>query len=140
MLYKDVHDSYSLFGHVLKLIGYSGFLKGIYIATVREPYMVLKHTEHQLSEHKRKIEESEKNFKLLAYQDDLTGLPNRRRFKEVLTEKIGTGNPSEFALLLIDLDRFKHVNDTMGHTIGDSLLLEISTRLSRFSNGKATVA
>jgi len=67
-----------------------------------------------------------------AYHDSLTGLPNRRRFEQALsdwladTEQVGqTG-----AVMILDLDGFKAVNDSMGHAAGDTLLQQISARLS----------
>lgn len=63
----------------------------------------------------------------MAYTDALTELPNRARFQETLDSMTRTGRP--FALALIDLDRFKEINDSFGHNIGDQLLKEIGTRL-----------
>jgi diguanylate cyclase (GGDEF)-like protein len=66
-----------------------------------------------------------------ATTDDLTGLANRERFTAVIQEKIAeardTGGP--FAVMLLDLDRFKEVNDTLGHHYGDVLLRDLSPRL-----------
>ena len=67
----------------------------------------------------------------LAYDDELTGLPNRRYFMErlwILLNDYRRGSLRP-ALLLLDLDRFKVVNDTMGHPAGDQLLKEVATRL-----------
>lgn len=67
----------------------------------------------------------------LAHHDPLTGLPNRRHFMESLTamlaEKIVSGG--RFALLLLDLDGFKEVNDALGHPVGDDLLVMVADRL-----------
>lgn len=67
----------------------------------------------------------------MAYYDSLTNLPNRlhlnERLKEVITESEQKGQL--FAVLFIDLDRFKFVNDTMGHDVGDLLLKEVAKRL-----------
>ncbi|HEU0283423.1 MAG TPA: EAL domain-containing protein [Gallionella sp.] len=67
----------------------------------------------------------------LAYTDLVTGLPNRIRFRELVQQAILTGKRKQrpVALLLMDLDRFKEVNDTLGHSRGDSLLLQVSARL-----------
>jgi len=70
-------------------------------------------------------------YKYLAYHDPLTGLKNRIRFKKDLKQMlIKTHKKNQkFALILIDLDRFKYVNDTLGHSIGDCLLKKVSNRL-----------
>jgi diguanylate cyclase (GGDEF)-like protein len=67
----------------------------------------------------------------LAYYDSLTGLPNRRMFSELLSRSISHARRHEnhLAVLFIDLDRFKTINDTLGHEAGDSLLNEIAKRL-----------
>ncbi len=64
--------------------------------------------------------------------DTLTGLPNRRMFRERLEQEIKKSNRSStpIALMFIDLDHFKEVNDTLGHDIGDILLIEASRRIS----------
>lgn len=63
----------------------------------------------------------------LAYNDPLTGLPNRRSFWEAKVKYFDRGVP--FELLLVDLDRFKAVNDTYGHAVGDALLIEVGKRI-----------
>lgn len=68
----------------------------------------------------------------LAYHDPLTGLSNRRALSERLLTDHRSGVPS--TLLLIDLDRFKAVNDTFGHFTGDQLLVAVADRLRRFSD------
>ena len=67
-----------------------------------------------------------------AYNDPLTGLPNRARFGEALAEAIAAGRP--FSVLFMDLDLFKHVNDSLGHAAGDRLLQEVSARFERSRN------
>jgi diguanylate cyclase (GGDEF)-like protein/PAS domain S-box-containing protein len=77
------------------------------------------------------IKETEKKLEQLAYNDTLTNLPNRAMLNVLLDMKIGDANRDgrKIALLFIDLDRFKYVNDTLGHSMGDLLLQEISRRL-----------
>ena len=64
----------------------------------------------------------------LADSDELTGLPNRRKFEKDFTELLAAGNPG--FLLFIDLNDFKSINDTQGHTVGDELLKKIGRHLS----------
>lgn len=73
----------------------------------------------------------EENLIYLAYHDALTGLKNRKAFYEQLQEAIYHAKRygTEIALIYIDIDKFKKVNDTLGHEIGDVLLLEIRDRL-----------
>jgi diguanylate cyclase (GGDEF)-like protein len=65
-----------------------------------------------------------------AYKDGLTGIANRRAFIEHLEQRLAMNALADTELLLIDLDGFKGVNDTMGHEAGDALLAEVGRRLS----------
>ncbi len=75
--------------------------------------------------------QSEERLKDLAHHDQLTGLPNRQLFNDRLTHAIiqSARSKTKLALLFIDLDRFKGVNDTYGHDVGDKLLIEIAERI-----------
>jgi len=64
----------------------------------------------------------------LAYSDTLTGLPNRTRLRDRIRERIA-GTSGNGAFLFLDIDRFKDVNDTLGHAVGDRLLVEIARRI-----------
>ncbi len=72
----------------------------------------------------------------IAYHDTLSGLPNRLKFREVLEQKINTvsASDSKLAILFLDLDDFKRVNDTLGHDAGDALLVAFAERLKRCVN------
>ncbi len=77
-----------------------------------------------------------------AYHDALTGLGNRLSMQEVLTELLSRTNmrATTFTLLTIDLDRFKEVNDTLGHQVGDAVLAEVAARLRRLIRSHDTLA
>ena len=78
----------------------------------------------------------------LATHDSLTGLPNRLMFSQLLNHAIQSAKryQRQFAVLFIDLDRFKIINDTMGHDAGDQLLQEIAIRLKRMLRAADIVA
>lgn len=88
----------------------------------------------------RKINES--RIKYLAYYDALTGLPNRTLFIDRLEQEIKKAhrNQTHLSLMFIDLDRFKEINDTLGHDVGDQLLVEAAKRLSVCVRDSDTVA
>ena len=93
----------------------------------------LKRANRQLEGEVAERRQAESKLNYLAYHDPLTGLPNRRRYIERLAESIGEAQRrnQRLAVLFIDLDQFKQVNDSLGHTIGDELLVAVATRLSR---------
>lgn len=87
--------------------------------------------------------EAEKKLKHTASHDSLTGLPNRAVFLDLLNHAIACHKRKpdlDFAILFLDLDRFKVVNDSLGHHAGDTLLKLIACELSAIVRGKDTVA
>ena len=78
----------------------------------------------------------------LAFHDGLTGLPNRSMFSRLLTERIGEASRyrRKLAVAFLDLDRFKLLNDTLGHEAGDQLLQQYAVRLKACVRDSATVA
>ena len=75
--------------------------------------------------------EAEERIRHLAYYDSLTNLPNREYFKEHLERALDRCSRSEqlVVILFLDLDDFKRINDSLGHTVGDRLLEEVAERL-----------
>jgi diguanylate cyclase (GGDEF)-like protein len=89
-----------------------------------------------------KEKETEATIRHLAFHDPLTNLPNRvllqERLGQALTHTARYGNTGAF--MMLDLDRFKDINDTLGHSVGDMLLQEVSSRLMGVLRKSDTVA
>jgi diguanylate cyclase (GGDEF)-like protein/PAS domain S-box-containing protein len=85
---------------------------------------------------------ADQRIEALTFTDALTGLPNRRRlaarFAEVAADARASGQP--FALLVVDLDRFRQINDSLGHDIGDRVLLEVGQRMQGCLRGHDLLA
>jgi diguanylate cyclase (GGDEF)-like protein len=77
------------------------------------------------------LQTSEEKYRILAHRDPLTGLPNRALFAELLTYSIMQAESSNtsFALLVLDLDDFAKINESLGHKVGDQVLIAASRRL-----------
>lgn len=86
-------------------------------------------------------ERIEKQMAYLAEHDSLTGLVNRNALKRQLTEWLESTSPhKKAALLFIDLDRFKEVNDALGHTVGDELLRRVARRINKLAPSSSILA
>ena len=85
---------------------------------------------------------AEQRVQFLAYYDALTGLPNRTLLQDRLAKAVASAHrrKDKVALLFLDLDRFKRVNDSLGHSVGDLLLQEVAERLKTFGRELDTVA
>jgi diguanylate cyclase (GGDEF)-like protein/PAS domain S-box-containing protein len=85
---------------------------------------------------------AEEQIEFLAYYDALTGLPNRTLFRDRLGKALASARRrgEKVALLFLDLDRFKTINDSLGHSVGDLLLKEVAERLKKWAREQDTVA
>ncbi|MFL6661655.1 MAG: diguanylate cyclase domain-containing protein, partial [Rhizobacter sp.] len=97
--------------------------------------------ESELRESKAKLVLAER-AEFLSYHDALTGLPNRRLFNKLLDQAISQSRryKRQLAVLFLDLDRFKQINDTLGHEAGDTLLQQAAERLKACLRDSDTVA
>lgn len=102
----------------------------------------LKHYVAELERSSSALRESRERFKHAAYHDSLTGLANRNQIIDMLRPMIELYAESDdyrYAVLFLDLDRFKTVNDSLGHSIGDMLIVEVAERLKKVTGQLGTV-
>jgi diguanylate cyclase (GGDEF)-like protein len=85
------------------------------------------------------VDRHDRDIRRIAYGDSLTGLPNRLAFRELLDAELNQrkGNGEGLALLFVDLDDFKRINDTLGHDAGDEVLAQFATRIRLCVEGSA---
>ena len=102
----------------------------------------LKHYIGELEQTSRALKESRERYRHAAYHDPLTGLPNRNHFVDLIERLIKEaryGTSVQFALLCLDLRRFKNVNDSLGNAAGDHLISQVASRLSGIAANGVTV-
>jgi diguanylate cyclase (GGDEF)-like protein len=110
ILYVQVTNTANLLGHVYKVLAYYFLYRAIFSEAVQQPF---------------------RQMKQMLTHDDLTGLPNRVAFNERLSLALAWSQHSAApcAVILLDLDQFKNVNDTLGHELGDLLLVSVAGRI-----------
>lgn len=85
------------------------------------------------------VKKYEEQLKQLAYWDYLTGLPNRTAFYENVKQYLEHGLDTRMALMFIDIDNFKYINDTLGHISGDKLISRIGERFLQLTNSNRSI-
>jgi len=109
VVYVQVSSTASLLGHTYKGFAYYFLYRAIYAEAVSRPFRQMRH---------------------MLTHDDLTGFPNRTAFSERLNQSIRSGDETEpCTVMLLDLDHFQNVNDTLGHEYGDLLLVAVAGRI-----------
>ncbi|ABK44950.1 diguanylate cyclase/phosphodiesterase with PAS/PAC sensor(s) [Magnetococcus marinus MC-1] len=117
------------------------FPKWLAISAIRNRQGVISHFVGVFNDISRQ-KSTEQQLERLVFYDPLTQLPNRVLFRDRLIHEVGVAERSNklMSLLLVDLDRFKIINDTLGHGVGDELLLQVSKRLIASVRKSDTVA
>jgi len=109
VVYVQVSSTANLLGHTYKVFAYYFLYRAIYAEAVSRPFRQMRH---------------------MLTHDDLTGLPNRTAFGERLNQSLFTCNEAApCTVMLLDLDHFQNVNDTLGHEYGDLLLVAVAGRI-----------
>ena len=110
------------------------------IVAMRETVVYAQHT-HALATNNAALTAANQQLEILATTDRLTNLSNRALLQQRLDQALShaAGETPTAGLLLLDLDRFKEVNDTLGHHVGDALLVEVAERLRGHMRGTDTV-
>ncbi|GAX89032.1 bifunctional diguanylate cyclase/phosphodiesterase [Effusibacillus lacus] len=99
-------------------------------------------TTEELQKTNEMLRENEERYRSQAYYDALTGLPNRTQFMKTFSETLleAKQEGGKVALMFVDLDRFKNINDTLGHSVGDQLLCDVAERLKQCLGEKDIVS
>ena len=117
------------------------FAEWLTINTVKNSHGVVTHHIAIFSDITERKKQAER-IEYLASHDDLTGLPNRVMFEELLNKALADARRTQtmLAVLFLDLDKFKQVNDTLGHDVGDLLLQKVASTLQSLLRAGDTVA
>jgi diguanylate cyclase (GGDEF)-like protein len=133
---NTMSDTANEIGHLLKIIAFYFIYKAIVVTGIRDPINLLF---RDLKEKEARLIEAEQQA---MFYDPLTGLPNRRLFLDRLRYEISKMHHAgrRMCLLYIDIDRFREINDTLGHDKGDMLLVEATRRIRDCARESDTLA
>ena len=133
--YSNVNSFYSLLGHLYKIVSYGFIYQVVFVSSVRAPY------ERLAVEMNERIA-AQQRADFMAHFDSLTGLPNLSQLEERTRQAIASALKLKgvIAVLYVDLDHFKMVNDSFGRTFGDQLLCTTSVRLQQALPDSAMLA
>ncbi|MFC3607505.1 putative bifunctional diguanylate cyclase/phosphodiesterase [Stutzerimonas tarimensis] len=122
--YTQVHGLYSLLGHLFNLLAFALIYRVVFVSCVNMPYRRLEAEIQERLAAERRIEQ-------ISFYDALTGLPSRALLRDRTMEALASApdDRTQVALLFLDLDHFKMINDALGHAQGDRLLCELSCLL-----------
>lgn len=93
----------------------------------------------KLIEHQRRLEQSEKELEYQVYHDQITGVQNRLALIRHFDEITGSKSNSHIAVMIVDIDNFKYINDTLGHSFGDKMLVKVCSHLEELVGEGANV-
>jgi|GEM_PF-2659306 len=112
--YKSVHDVTNFVGHVFQVFGFYFLLRALYYSSVEEPF--------------QKLKEAREHLSFVAYHDETSQLPNSRYIDEKLDQMIEQHADGKVMVLLLEISRFKTINESLGYTFGDLVLQSVAAR------------